>query len=286
MQNMAWLSPGNYWLFSVLGIFTWNDLFEISVITLGIYYGSRWLATDKRTHLLPAFYGYALLFITSYYLHTHTLTMLAMCSFPIIATIFFLVHQQTLQKNFIALKKSFNEHATSGEWLSSFMRSCLIVINQKNPIFVLFERKDNLDSFVHSKLPVNTTTQQELLDALMASTAYHPQTMIWVTSNGLLKGLNSEWQVELDQTWLSVDIKKLDSWKQHALFITAKTDALLLHIEPTSRQCTIITQGKAVERLRLEQAMTMLNNYVGANIVKGEFFHAQQSQQRAAQRTP
>jgi hypothetical protein len=240
-------------------IFNWSDVLEIFVISTGIYYISTWLGYDRQTHLLAAFYTYCLMTIGFYYAQLPTLTLLACLAAPVLLVIFFLIHSTTLQKNFIAMKKPISQQTISHAWLTECLRSALRIVNMEKPVFMLIENKDSMASFVTCQLPIHAPIHHKLLDLLLASSAYNPHAMIWLTTQGTLLGINATWTYELDTTWFDTATQQLETWKQNALFMTKKSDALFVYADPQQHMFTIIMHGVSYEKLRIEQVITLLS---------------------------
>jgi hypothetical protein len=276
---------------AMFSIFRWQDCAEIMLVSLGIYYGVIWLATDKQTALMFFFYGYISAAIACYHLGLTTLSLILIVLFPVITPIFFLIHAQTLQKNFVTLKKYTPQLlSTHKEWVPSFMRSSLLAINQGIPVYAVLEKNDALSPFLRCQVPIQAPVQQDLLELIMASPVYHPEAMVWLTTSGTIIGANTHWNYELDEAWLTRSVQALALWQQQALWLTAKTDALIFQIEPTTRLSTIIMQGKLIEHLRLEHAMTLLHRHIEIKTTyfpQGDSPHVSHTPQNySTQRTP
>jgi len=260
---------------------------------MAVYYGARWLAYDKQNNLIMYWYAYSFMGIASYYFELYTLVAILVVGLPVIATIFLLIHQRTLQKNFIALKRPFHQPTTliNKEWLSSLIRACVVMLNQGKSVFVLFEHTEHIAHFVHCPIPIEAPINYELLHVVTSSQAHDPENMLWVSTQGSLRGINTTWRHQLDDVWLCADVKELENWKQHALFITSKTDGLVFHLDPITHTSTLVMQGKAMERVPLEKAITMLAQYTGADasvLEKGEDYraHYPAQKQSRSQHTP
>lgn len=242
-------------LASTLMLFNWSDVIEISIIAYFIYRISEWLGQDKSSSLLSTFYGYCLLTITCYHASLSTVTLLLCITTPILLVSFFFIHQKTLQKNYIALKKTTPISPLHFDWLTQTLRSALVMVNSGKPMFMLIENADNLATFVTCQLPINAPVSHQLLTILLRSDSYRPDTMLWLTRQGTIMGMNTTWTYKLDTAWFDQELRNLDTWKQNALFITKKTDALFIYLESAQHTFTIIARGIAHERMSLEQAL-------------------------------
>ncbi len=82
----------------------WRDCLEIIFFASLFYYLTLWLKKDKTKNLLPYFYGYCLITFCAYMLELTTVTSLLFLFTPAAVMLFILMHQDTLQRNIVALK--------------------------------------------------------------------------------------------------------------------------------------------------------------------------------------
>ena len=260
------------WLFT-----PWKDILEIFFFSSIFYYFSRWLNRDKQKNLIFYFYGYCLLSLGSYYAQLATMsTFLFICA-PIVALFFIIVHQETLQKNFIALRTIRPAQQDPSDWLETLIRTCLITINNNKEIRCVIEHNDSLAQFITTPLALHAKLQKNLLTMILASDSFEQSKMIWITSTGIVQGINAAWNTELEEQWLSEEAKKLHKWKQDALFFTSKTDALVFKISPETRTFNFVAQGKLFEHVSAHQLVIMVKKYVTIEkptAQKGEAPHA------------
>src|SRR5690242_12597081 len=114
--------------------FTWRDALEILFLSTAVYYFSLWLTKDRTKNLLPAFYAYCALVFFAYNAQLTTLSQLLLLFSPMVGTIFFLLHQQTLQKNFVALRTLQPARRNNDDWLETLIQTALIALNNKKEI--------------------------------------------------------------------------------------------------------------------------------------------------------
>lgn len=257
-------------LFSNLMILNWADTVEIVIISYVVYRLSQWLGQDKKTALLPTFYGYCLLTIACYHASLVTATLLLCIAAPILLVSFLLIHQKTLQKNYVAFKKTSAETQPQVNWLNQLLRSILMAVNTGKPIFMLLENTDSLATFVTCTFPINAPVSHQLLTMLLRSDCYQSNTMLWLTRTGTLMGINTTWTYELDDMWFDQELRSLETWKQNALFISKKTDALFISLEPVQHTFTIIAQGVALEHMSLEQVLYWFKQQSWISVISPE----------------
>lgn len=246
-----------------LGIFSWQDGLEILAISAGIYGFVIWLAQDQQKKLVGKFFALTSLVILAQFLELPTLSTLTIGLYPAMLMLFILVHQTSLQKNFVSLKNLQTPNLiTSTNWLQILLRSCLIAMNQKQTVYCIIEGQDAIGGFVTTPFIITSKLQPEFLDLLMCSTSYNPQQMIWVNKVGTLVGINSSW----NPTGLIADqaTSTLELWRQNCLLFTAKTDLIAFQIDPIKRTFEIISQGKTSSPLPIDQGIKLLQQKLQA----------------------
>jgi len=231
--------------------FTWRDGLEILLLAYVIYGLSMWLKKDKHKNLLGYFYTYCLSFFLAHALQLTTISHLLICASPIVALLFIIFHQYTLQKNFVALRTLTHPEPEQNNWLETVIQSCLIAINNNQEIIAVIECTDSLQDYLVTPLALQATITKDLLTILLHSPSLEHDHMLWFNSQGKILGINARWHLQIEQ-----------SWKQDALFYTEKMDMLVFKITPAKRQFDIIASGKAHEQLTTPQAITFITNYL------------------------
>jgi hypothetical protein len=238
----------------------WRDAVEILAFSTIIYYFSLWLRTDRQKNLLGYFYAYCLVVCGAYQLQLAGIIFLCAITSPIVLMLFILAHQHTLQKNFIALGNIVPAHKESHDWLESLIRSCLVALNNNQEIRCIIEHKDSLQEHLYTPLELQTQVHQDLLAILFASSSYHQDQLLWVTSKGKLIGLNARWSAPAYVHETTTDAAQI--WKQEALFFTTKTDAIIFQLTPATRSFTLFVNGKEYPAINTANALTFIKKYL------------------------
>ncbi len=255
---MPFLTNLKRFFFTYLHIFSWHDCLEIMLISCIVYMFIRWLAQDTQKNLTAWFYGYCLILFGSSYANLATLHLALCVTAPLAIMGFILVHQQTLQKNFITLTSLTPRAQATHHWLEALIQGCLHALNKNREIFCIIERTDALDMFLSTSAVFNADITQELLTLL---TNHEGAITLWVNHAGKLHALNPAWRGTPDELWTTSDVKALHAWKQNALLMTDKSDAIMFTLSPTTRLCTIIMEGKIINDLSAHHAFALLKNY-------------------------
>ncbi len=251
--------------FQYLYIINFIDVFEILIFSFVIYYFSLWLKQDSQKKLLSSFYLiFSTIFVTQFF-QMNVLHNFLIYFFPAIIMLFILVHQKVLQKNFISLLKITPEKQSLTDWLEILMRSSLIAMNNKKQIIGVIEGKDSLSTFLTSSFTMNTPINKDVLEVIFNSPSYDQNKMIWISQNGFLNAINSDWNIKNHDLWISKEIQGFENWKQDAILLTSKIDALIFKTNPTKQNFDIIIFGKIIDNVLPNNAVQIIQQFVRKN---------------------
>lgn len=245
-------------IFYRLAIFGIKDTIEIFCITNALYFFSIWLKQDRQKPLVIYFYSMCSFVIITYLMELPTLSNSLMALYPTMIMLFILIHQKSLQKNFILLKNTTATQITPN-WLETLLRSCIIAANNKQPINCLIEGIDSLADHIFVPFMIKSALQPNLLDTLLSSTSYNPNKMLWLSSTGMLLSINAEWQITGQIVYDKVS--DLDNWQKNSILFTAQTDALIFRLNPHNKSFDIITEGKLIEKIPTDQAIKLMHKH-------------------------
>jgi len=266
-------------------LLSWRDGIEILFIS-GIFYKiSLWLKRDHQKSLLPILYGYSLLLIISFATQLQTLSTLLLAFSPALFMLFILVHQKTLQKNFIAFKTITPAQITSDDWVEALIRTSLMSLSKKKQLMYIIERGHTLAEFIEPGCTIDAPLHKPLLDLIIESTSFDQTKFLWINGNGHLLGVNADWKT-IDQDWMSSEIGELAPWHRTALLMTTKTDALVVCANPEAKAFTLIIGGTTVDQLNAAQLFTLIKKYLRVPTTshkQGEMSNAPQSQKYSAE---
>lgn len=248
-----------------LAIFNIKDVIEIFCFASIFYFFSIWLKQDRQKPLLFYFYGTCTLLITTHLADLPTISNAIISLCPALIMLFILVHQKSLQKNFVTLKNITPAQNLNLNWLEILLRSCIISANNKKNIYCLIESHDQLNELVHAPFEIKAKLQPELLDVLLSSPSYEQNKMIWLSNTGMLLGINTKWQ-QVDHT-SDHDSDSLDNWEKKCILSTSKTDALAFRLNSLTKNFDIITEGLLIEKVPIDQAIKLMRKH----FIKKEF---------------
>lgn len=251
-------------------LFHWTDIVEILFFTGCFYYAALWLRKDRKNNLLFYFYAYCLATFLAYTLNLETVTHALLVYAPITAVIFITVHQLTLQKNFV-VARSITRPQPQQDWLAVLFQSLLGAVSRNKQIICVIEKYDSLKTLLDSPLSFNAEVNKHLLDILLTSAEFDETKMILVNHHGNLLAINATWQALVEQEWTE-EIQDFASWKQDALLLANKTDALVFRIEPGSRTVTLVAQKKFLEGISAHEAATVIKQYLYGNAAEAQSY--------------
>lgn len=236
----------------------YRDILEILFFASAIYYIQLWLKRDTQRNLILGFYTYCALFFASYYADLPVLRFVLFVFAPAIAMLFIILHQETLQKNFISLTKPVRIDLETTNWIDELVMCCLTALNKHKDAILVLERNDSLKSLIQAPYFIYAELKKDVFDILLEKQLPGNRNMIWINQQGKIVSINSAWKTQIDEEWVAQDAEHLHVWKQQALYITGKTDALVLKINPLSRSFDVIINGDIIENMKAETVTVYL----------------------------
>lgn len=271
------------YLFKQMHFFGWRDCVEVFFFSTVFYYFSLWLKHDNQKNLLSYFYTYCGITLGAYALQLTTISFFMVLASPMVFVLFVVFHQDILQKNFVALKNIKPAHKAPVDWLDTLVRVCLIAINNNKEVLCVIEHSDNLDAFLEKSYPLKTDIDKELLNIVMQSSVFDQRKIIHINTYGRLLGINAAWSTQLDEQWITKEAKELHKWQQDALWVTSKTDALVLKTTPKTGSFVLIVRGKKYEKIKAANIKKFVNNYLAPTDKKGDSTHDLKSEKKSTQ---
>ncbi len=254
--------------------FFWQDSIEILFFSVVIYSFIKWLNRDHDKKLLASFYVYSLLIGISYYAQLTTISLALLVGAPLLLLFYLIMHQEKLQKNYIAYKTIKTAKKSSDHWVDELLRVCLLALNKNKEIICVIERTDALEQFLKTSCIFNADLKTGLLDLLLQGTVdTNAPTMIWVSDQGQLRAFDVMPTISVDRDWLTPDFALLPQWQQEALFLSTKTDAIIIAISSFKRVFSLIINDTKVEELTAAQACALLKRYVYIQKESGDSYY-------------
>jgi hypothetical protein len=243
---------------------TWHDGIEILFFSSLFYYLALWLRKDRQQNLLWYFYGYCAVTLIAYNANLPTISLFLLVFSPAIIMLFIMVHQDILQRNFVALRHITPAQTTTHNWLESLIQTCLIIINKNKSITCIIERSDNMHTFLHVPFIVHAPLHTALLEILINCDSYDQHKMVWIDAQGNLEGINASWRHSITQSSNQETTMQPseENLIEDALLYTTKTDALIFTINPDTRTFTIITCGNQLQKVSAHHAYSTIQKYL------------------------
>jgi len=191
---------------------------------------------------------------------------------PVILVCFIIMHETTLQKNYVMLRNTITPKKEARDWIEHLVRICLQSMNENKSLTCLIEQSDSLQSVLTTAIHLEVDLHTGILEMLIKSPTFSPEKTILINKHGSLIGINAQWKHSAEQAFIDENIKKFDCFKQDALLYTAKTDALFFRSDPVTHTFDIIAGGTLFESVNAHGLLTSLKTYLGApsNTKKGE----------------
>lgn len=250
-----------YQLLAYLTIWSWRDLLEVVIFATILYYISRWLATHTTKRLVIIFYGYCLAIIFAYSLDLPATMQFLIGTAPVFGMLLMLMHQSSLQKQFVMPKRIIPAQRDH-QWIEVLMQSCMNIFADNHDICIVIECCDDIGSLMQSPCPINAIIHKELISMLQKSPLFDHSKLLWLRADGAVVGVNCSWHHSIDKLITTCDNIHEDLWKQHAIMLTAKTDAFIFKGSKTTNTFTIITQGFITEKITAHHCMQLITKHI------------------------
>lgn len=235
------------------GFFSWSDGIEIVFFSMIWYTALLWLKKDRTRNLLYPVFTYLVVLAGSYILPFTTIHYSMIWLAPVACCLLFLVHQRTLQKNFIALWPSYQTSQT--DWVEQLIRYLLTTAHHGQQISCIIENKDSVTPWITARydmqLPVSSTT----FELLATHTRHRWDKPIIISSVGTVTGFDTAWTPSSQQQ------AALSEYDQPTS-CTSFCDAIYLHVQPANQHsapiCTVILNGTIREQMPIAHIATLL----------------------------
>lgn len=267
---MNWLlTPLSNYVYTL----SWRDITEICIFSLSIYALQLWLHHDRQKPLLGYWYAYCSIWMIAYALNLSTVWYALLIMLPGILLMFVLIHQRTLQRNYLTLRSIIPAQIQTDDLLDVLIQTALASVNNNKPFWCIIEHKDSLATLLATPLPLQAVVTKELLTLLLENVTQETEKFLWITTRAELRGINASWTEHADTM---SEQKALQSWQQDAIFFTSCTDAIVFYAECTSRTFTVISKGTMLEHMTAQNAHRFIKHHqtsVSSPKNQGETIH-------------
>ena len=215
-----------------LQIYSTADCVEILFFIFTTFKISSWLNKDHTKPLLLYFYSYFATLFSTYFFQLTTVYQLMLVTAPIYFVLLIVHHQKNLQKNFIISQNKPLTPAKSmhKEWLETLIRACLVASHHRKNITCIIEQFDSIDTLIEKPFTLDIPIQKKIIDILLESVSYDNTKLILVDRYGMILSINASWSDLVINELIFTQINEQQLPKEYAKVITAKTDAILVHI--------------------------------------------------------
>lgn len=231
----------------------WRDCIEAIFLIVVLYKTTAWLNKDKTRKMIWYMYGYCTALLITYFTHLPLIFTFLLTASPVATILLILMHQEMLQKRFAIPTKILPAHLST-QWIDELLQASLVSMNCKKKISCIIEHQDTLQTLISTPYNLNTPCQKSVLLLLSDSNLFDPEGLIWLSHDGIIKGINSSAKD------LQPDSEK-DTWEQAALICT-KTDALAFRANPEHNTFDIVLKGNIIENLSSTYCRTVLVQYI------------------------
>ncbi|TET33415.1 hypothetical protein E3J61_04195 [Candidatus Dependentiae bacterium] len=264
---------------------TWRDAIEILFFSTAFYYLIMWLKRDREKRLLPYFYGYCALTFTAHALHLSTITYCLFLFSPAIIMLFMFMHQDTLQRNMIALKNITSTATIPQDWLSCIMRNSLKALHDNKSLLILIEHSDALSGFLKTQYRINSLVTDDTLNLFTENGLCDAQQMLWIKTDGTVQGIRASWKA----SWHPNSYTDTNEWVDDAIAYTTKTDSLIMKSNAKTQSYTLAFNGTVTHDLTVEQVGQIIRKQINQptpTMEKGLPHEQSPSSKKSTQQSP
>ncbi len=237
----------------------WQDYLEVLLVSTCFYQTACWLKQDHTKNLLGYFYGACLFSLIAYATNLSVISQILFIYGPALALLFIIMHQQTLQKNMVALKNIAEPSHIAHDWLPILIKTILKSINDHKSYLIVIENQDAMAPFLKTEFPVNAPFNESFANLLHITEVQHPQKLLWLDNTGICRGINCFFKA----SWHPNNYEKKNAWIDDALAHTSKNDLLIVRINPDSNSCTIAVNGTIHDQLTTQEADLLIRKHIG-----------------------
>ena len=239
-------------IYKIFHFFDIKAFIEILFFSILFYYISIWLKKDKQKNLLFYFYFFCFLAFITYIFQLKAISYFLFIFSPAIIMLFILLHQKTLQQNFVSYRNILKNKLSIDDWLESLIRSCLYSINKSKDLIFVIEKNDPLNEFLEIPFKLNTPLQDDLLETLIENKNFDSKKLIWLDKNGNIISINASWK--------NLPFESKD--ENNLAIITSNMDSLILKTTAITRNFEITIKGKTIENLDTNNAIQIIKRFL------------------------
>lgn len=226
-----------------------TDFLEILFFSFCFYKFISWLSKDSSKNLAFLFFVYCFVFITTGFFKIETLHTFLFNYSPVFLTLFVILHQTIIQKNFVVSKKIKPAKSDDSSWVMDLLKSVVISMSRNTDLVCMIECSDSVHQYVKDGIAIGASVSKEFLNLIFGSLEFDNQKIVYFNSEGFLKSINS-------------DLKFGSNLDEQISIITEKSDVLFLKSDSSLRSMEIILQNKSMKDLNIEKALDIILHYL------------------------
>jgi hypothetical protein len=250
-------------LLESFAIYSFKDLIELALFCSGSVFLMNWLLQDRSQGLYRLFVWYSIFLSTALFFEFQAAVAIALYASPAYILLAIMLHEQTLQKKLITVKKvDYTQVISPVTLVDDLVNACLHARAIGKAINLLIEHHDDISTLINAEIEIDSALRQPLLNMVLDSSSYQDQKMIVVSTAGLLIGVNCS----------LVRDKHPHQGRANYAEITVNTDALLVTCDPASVGFMVYVKNSLLEKMSAKQLHTFLKHQLFTSISssKGE----------------
>lgn len=243
-----------------LALYSWQDCTEIIIIAFLLYTFMRWLSASHKPFLLKSFLAYFSFVFFAFFAQLPVLLLVLIYCSPVIIVLYIIFHQNSLQKNFITALNSTKSLSLNNSWHNELLKVILHSLNKNKAYTCIIERNDSLETIIKATHIVQSGLTYELATLFIDSSLNTLDNIQWLNQWGRLIALKSRLDLLYEDPWFAQETSHTSKWHQDALFLTSKTDCIIIRAVP-ERTFESFMNGKIIMYANAHDLITFLKKH-------------------------
>ena len=153
------------------------------------------------------------MFLGTWYLNLGVLNSFLLYTFPLVGTLFIIIHQEILQRNFISIKKEAPLTKNSHEYLEELLRIALAILNKNKNFYCILEHQSDLRPLIKNDFFLKAELKQDCLSYITDSQSFDEHKFLWCSTQGYLVAVNSQWKMHQTTSLQEISYSQ-NEWKR------------------------------------------------------------------------
>ncbi|BDC34288.1 hypothetical protein Noda2021_02460 [Candidatus Dependentiae bacterium Noda2021] len=236
----------------MLILYRLQDAFEILIFSFIIYKLSLFITSNNK-QAVNMYWIYATSLLVTYLVSLNNTLLFLLLVSPIIITLFIVLHQEKIQKNFLAHKTKFSENPADDTWSKILIRECMLRLHNNQSTQCIIQTAYDISSLVDNPYPVNVKIIPGLITLIGTSTQVDSEKFLLFNSTGYLQGINV--------TITSSQATSVN-WIDNAHVLTSQLNILVFKTSTQTQTFDIVIAGELIFKKTASQTQEIIDSFL------------------------